>query len=67
MTTGQKIYNWIKERTDEGKTVYITTYTRCTKIQKKHMSYALRVKGNHCEMVRGKHWDSINFCKITAS
>lgn len=67
MTTGKKIYDWIKARTDEGMTVYITTYTKSTSITKKHMEWALRVNGDHCEMVRGKNWDSINFCKITAA
>lgn len=63
---GQKIYNWINDRLDEGLTVYVTTYTKCTKIQAKH-SDCLRVNGSHCEITRGRNWDSINFCKITAS
>ena len=61
----EKIYSWIMARFDEGRTVYVTTYTRCTAYKPKHRTM-FRVKGSHCEVQHGKYWDSINFCKITA-
>ena len=64
-TTGTKIYDWVMERLDEGRTVYFTTYLRSTYIKKKH-AHMIRVSGAHCEIQRGRHWDSVNGCKITA-
>jgi hypothetical protein len=67
MATGDKIFNWISERVNEGRTVYATTYLRSLKIQKKHVDAGMvRVRDGHCEVQRGKAWDSINLCKITA-
>ena len=65
MTTGQKIYDWIDARLNEGRTVYATTYLRSTKLTKKNLPQ-IRVRGEHCEVQFGKRWDSINYCKITA-
>jgi hypothetical protein len=63
---GDKIYNWIKEQVESGKTVYASTHLRSIKISKKTIEL-VRVKGLHCEVLQGKQgWVSINFCKITA-
>ena len=65
---GEKIYNWIVERLNEGRTCYATTYLRSIKITKKNLDAGLvRLHNGHCEIARGKQWDSINFCKITAA
>jgi len=66
MNKGQKIYDWIIEQHNAGRTVYATTYLRSIAIAKKHID-SVRVSGNHCEVTSGKNWVSINFCKITAS
>lgn len=62
---GQEIHDWIMARLDEGRTVYATTYLVQIRITAKHRD-CLRVSGDHCEVQRGKHWDSINGCRITA-
>ena len=67
MTTdrGTTIFNWINEQLNAGRTVQATTYLTVTRIKPKHRDM-LRVRNGHCEVQRGKHWDSINYCKITA-
>lgn len=60
-----KMYDWIMARLDEGRTVYATNYLRSVKIAPKHRAM-VRLRGNHVEVQRGKHWDSIVGCKITA-
>lgn len=63
--SGKTIYDWIAARLDEGRTVYATTYLVCIKIAPKHRD-CVRLSGDHCEVQRGKRWDSINGAKITA-
>lgn len=62
---GTKIYNFIMQQLDAGRTVYATTYLRSIKIAPKHRAM-VRLSGKHCEVQRGRSWDSINGCKITA-
>lgn len=67
MSRGQQIMDWIKAQHEAGRTVYATTYLKSIKIQAKHVAAGMvRVSGDHCEVQRGRSWDSINFCKITA-
>jgi len=66
MNRGETIKKWIDARHAEGMTVYATTAWRSTKIDPKH-SNLVRLNGDHCEVARGRRWDSINFCKITAA
>lgn len=62
-----KIWDFIKLHTDAGRTVYIKTATRITIIKAKHVAAGLiRVRNGHVEVVRGKHWDSVNFCSFEA-
>ena len=63
--TGKTIYTWIMERLSEGRTVYATTYLVSIKIQPKRRDM-VRLSGNHCEVQRGRRWDSINGCRIPA-
>jgi hypothetical protein len=65
MTTGEKIHTWIMERLAEGRTVYATTYLVQIVIKPKHAAM-VRLANGHCEIQRGKRWDSINGAKITA-
>ena len=65
-TLGDRIYRFIVDATEAGRTVYASTYLVAIKIQAKHLP-AIRVRNGHCEVRRGKRWDSINGCKITAS
>jgi len=66
MDRGEKMYNWIVARLDEGMTVYATTYLISLKLSKKHKAM-IRYRNGHCEVQRGRRWDSINGCKITAN
>ena len=63
--TAQDMYDWIMARFDDGMTVYVASYGRIVKCRAKHRAM-FRVRGDHCELQRGKRWDSINYCKITA-
>jgi hypothetical protein len=62
---GKIIYEWILKQIADGRTVYAATAWKVIKIQKKHLPL-VRYHNGHCEVARGKNWDSINFCKITA-
>ena len=66
MSRGATIKAWIDERHSEGMTVFATTALRSIKIAPKHAGL-VRVNGDHCEVAQGRRWDSINYCKITAS
>ena len=66
MDRGQKIFDWIKARHADGRTVYAATYTKTIKLAPKHAE-AVRYHNGHCEVRFGKRWDSINFCNISAA
>jgi len=65
---------WIQERLAEGRTVYVCTYTRATKITPKaakrwaDAGLALfKVDGRgSLLMARGKHYDCIDGCALRA-
>lgn len=65
MQAGEKVYNWIIARLDEGKTVYAASYGHILKIQNKHRDM-LRHDGAHCMIQNGKRFESLMFCKISA-
>jgi hypothetical protein len=65
MTRGETIKAWIDARHADGLTVYATTALKSIAIAPKH-AHLVRLNGSHCEVARGKKWDSINYCKITA-
>lgn len=62
---GRKIYDWIMARLDEGYTVYASTHLKRIEINPRHR-HLVRLHGTHCEVARGKNWDSINLCRIEA-
>ena len=62
-TRGDYIYQFITEALATGRTVYASTYLVTIAISKKHLDRGLvRVRDGHCEVARGKRWDSINGC-----
>jgi hypothetical protein len=65
MTFAERMHEWIAARLSEGRTVYATSYGHAIKITPKHVDL-IRVRNGHCEVQRGRRWDSINGCKITA-
>ena len=62
---GKKMFDWITEKLDAGFTVWISTVYQHTYLKPSHKD-RIRYNKPHCEIMRGKHWDSINGCKITA-
>lgn len=62
---GARIRAWIAEQHAAGRTVYAATPLRVTKIAPKHADL-IRVSGTHCEVRRGRSWDSINWCHLSA-
>lgn len=57
--------DWIKARIAEGRTVYLSTYTRATAIKAKHLPQ-VRVRDGHLEVQHGKAWLNHDYSKITA-
>ena len=57
---------WIKARLAAGDDVYISTYLRSTRYQPKHADMFKAFK-NGAFVQRGKNWDCIDGCKITAA
>lgn len=62
---GKRIYEWIMERLDEGYTVYASTHLKRIEIKPKHRRL-VRFRDGHCEVCRGRRWDSINLCRVEA-
>ena len=61
----KKIYNWIMARFDEGKTVYVSTYVRCTKYKPKHRDM-FQLADTGVFVQRGKSWECISLCSFEA-
>lgn len=61
----QRMYEFIMSQLDAGRIVQATNYLTCIRLSAKHRE-AIRLLGNHVEVRRGKRWDSIIGCKITA-
>ena len=57
--------SWINARLDEGRTVYVTTYTRRTAFKEKHRDM-IRVRGGSLEAQYGRQWLDISGCHLTA-
>ena len=57
---------WIAQQTAAGRTVYLTTYTRSTAVKTKHLDM-LRATKSGLLLKRGKAWDCIDGCQITAA
>lgn len=64
--TARRKMAFIQAQIAAGRTVYITTMTKSTKITAKHLS-ALRVtKFGGLELQSGKGWLDCNWCQIAA-
>lgn len=62
----QKKLDWIKAQVAAGKTVYLSTHTKATKITAKYLD-AVRVKNGNLEVRHGGSWLDHNYSKISAS
>lgn len=65
MTAAEKL-NWIIDKLDKGMTVYFTTHLRSVAVKAKHKSM-LKATSKSLYIQRGKSWDCVDYCKITAS
>ena len=65
METPANKLEWIKARLAEGRTVYLTTYLRATKIQTKHLPL-LKATAKALYVRCGKNWIDYNGAQITA-
>ena len=69
LAKSQACIEWIRARLQEGRDVYITTYTRSTRFRPRHLGRLddyLRASSGGTLMARGKNWDCIDGCKISA-
>lgn len=57
---------WIKAQIAAGRTVYLSTAYRATKITAKHVDL-IRVRGNALEVKHGKRWIDYSYTQITAA
>lgn len=65
MTKAQRMYDFIVAQTAAGRTCYLATALRVTKIQAKHMDQ-VRVKGNALEIQCGKRWIDYTYTTLSA-
>ena len=72
MTAQEKLSKLLSVLAD-GKTVYISTALRCTKVTEKDVAKfeeigrpLFKVSGNSLFMSFGKRYDCIDYCKVTA-
>lgn len=60
-----KKLEWIKARLAEGRTVYLTTHTRSTKITSKNLGQ-VRIRDGHLEVQHGKRWLIHDYSRLSA-
>lgn len=65
MATATAKLDWIKARIDEGRTVYLSTATRATKITRRHLPQ-VRERDGHLEVQHGNRWLCHDFSRISA-
>lgn len=65
MNLSEKKLKWIIEQVGLGYTVYLTTYTRATKITGKHVAQ-IRVRGDNLEIQHGTKWLNHNHSHLSA-
>lgn len=64
--SAQTKFDWIIARLNEGRTVFLATHLRVTKLQKKHIP-VIRVNHNALEIKCGKHWIDYSYTTISAA
>ena len=61
----RRLVAWIKAELEDGATVQLTTYTKATRYKRQHSGMFKAVKSG-AYVQRGKVWDCIDGCKVTA-
>lgn len=72
-SAAKDMIDFINDNLAAGRTIYVSTYTRSVKVTAKTAKAwadkghnLFKLSGNSAFMARGKSWDCIDFCKITA-
>ena len=68
MTRAAEKMEWIKTQAAAGRTVYVHSVTRITKLTPKIIAagWALKVAGDDLWLAHGKRWVCINFNALSA-
>jgi hypothetical protein len=61
----RRMFRFIVSNLDAGNSVSVTTYTRSVNYKSKHKAM-FKIVGKDVFVQRGKSWDCINGCRITA-
>lgn len=61
----RRMFRFIMTNLEAGNSVSVTTYTRSVNYKPKHKTM-FKIVGRDVLVQRGKAWDCINLCKITA-
>lgn len=61
----RRMFRFIVRNLEAGNSVSVTTYTKSTNYKAKHKDM-FKIVGKDVFVQRGKSWDCINGCKITA-
>ncbi len=61
----RRMFRFIMVNLEAGNSVSLTTYTRSTNYKVKHKGM-FKIVGKDVFVQRGKSWDCINGCKVTA-
>jgi hypothetical protein len=59
----RKFYALVANHLNAGRTVYLCTYTKATKLTAKHLPM-LRLTKSDVLIQRGKNWDSVMGCAV---
>lgn len=65
MNTATRKLAFIHEHLAAGRTIYIATALKAWKLSKKHAAM-VKVSGESIYLQRGKNWDCIDYCQISA-
>jgi hypothetical protein len=66
LAKGRKMFRFILANLEAGNSVSVTTYTRSVNYKAEHKTmFKLGVSGS-VYVQRGKNWDCIDLCRITA-
>ena len=64
-TIAQRKLAWIVERLNAGRTVYLSTAYKSTKLTRKSLAI-VRARGENLEVAHGKQWLNHNYSRLSA-
>jgi hypothetical protein len=63
---GRRMFRFITANLNAGNSILVRTYTKATRYKAKHVDMFRLAKNGDVFVQRGKSWDCINGCGITA-